>query len=65
MQIDHPRDGTFIITRVEHVLRSAPSDLLQAALLFIDLHLDLVDLVVSTLAFVLKDLSVHITDIVT
>ena len=65
MQIDHPRHGTLIIARVKHVLRSAASDLLQAALLFIDLHLDLVDLVVSTLAFVLKDLSVHITDIVT
>ena len=57
MQVDHPADRLLIVARAEDVLGGALADLRQLALLLLDLHFDLINLVVASLVFEFEDFS--------
>ncbi len=55
MQIDHPSNRLLIVASVKDVFRGACANLLQFALILVNLHPYFVDLVEASLASQLED----------
>ena len=62
MQIDHPADRLFVVSCAKDVFRCSRTDLLQTALLFLNLHLDLINLIVAPLVLESENFSVLFTN---
>ena len=52
MQVNHPWDGVFVVSRIEYLLGGALSNLLKATLLLVNLHLQFVNHVVAALLLI-------------
>ena len=62
MQVNHPTHRLLVVTRVEHVFRGSLATLLKNALLFLDLHLDLINLVEASLVLEFENCGILLLD---
>ena len=63
VQVNHPANRLLRIPRVENILRRPISNQLQLALVFLDLHLDVIDLIEASLVLEVADLRVVFADV--
>ena len=62
MQVDHPTHRLLVVASVEHVFRGSRATLLKNALLFLDLHLDLINLVEASLVLEFENCGILLPD---
>ena len=62
MQINHPVNRLLVVARGKNVIRSPILNHLQLALIFMDLHLDFIDIIEASLMLKFEDLSIVFTD---